>query len=105
MNYGHTIGHSLEGLTNYGKLLHGEAVSIGMVVAARISENLNLSTTDMTNNIISTLNLYGLPTKVPSNINIEELFQIAISEKNEEYIQNFIHPYFFIVFMQCARKS
>ena len=60
MNYGHTIGHSLEGLTNYGKLLHGEAVSIGMVVAARISENLNLSTTDMTNKIIITLLLIEL---------------------------------------------
>ena len=85
LNYGHTIGHSLEGLTNYGKLLHGEAVSIGMVVAARISENLNLSTTDMTNNIISTLNLYGLPTKVPSNINIEELFQ---NTKNDKKVKN-----------------
>ena len=85
LNYGHTIGHSLEGLTNYGKLLHGEAVSIGMVVAARISENLNLSTTDMTNNIINTLNLYGLPTKVPSNINIEELFQ---NTKNDKKVKN-----------------
>ena len=85
LNYGHTVGHSLEGLTGYGKLLHGEAVSIGMVVAARISENLNLSSRNMTNEIINTLKLYGLPTNVPSEINIEELFQ---NTKNDKKVKN-----------------
>lgn len=37
LNYGHTFGHALEALTDYGTWLHGEAVSIGMEVAARIA--------------------------------------------------------------------
>lgn len=37
LNYGHTFGHALEALTGYGSWLHGEAVSIGMEVAAQIA--------------------------------------------------------------------
>jgi 3-dehydroquinate synthase len=41
LNYGHTVGHALETLTNFG-LRHGEAIAMGMTVAARISESLGL---------------------------------------------------------------
>ena len=37
LNYGHTFGHAIEKLLGYGRLLHGEAVSIGIVMAARLS--------------------------------------------------------------------
>ncbi len=37
LNFGHTIGHAIEAATGYGRYLHGEAVAIGMVVAARLS--------------------------------------------------------------------
>lgn len=40
LNYGHTFAHALEALTGYGTLLHGEAVSIGMVQAALLAEKL-----------------------------------------------------------------
>ena len=36
LNYGHTIGHGLEAATEYGQFLHGEAVAIGMMGAAKI---------------------------------------------------------------------
>tara|TARA_Y100000590_G_scaffold415614_2_gene513562 strand:+ start:123 stop:1187 length:1065 start_codon:yes stop_codon:yes gene_type:complete len=42
LNYGHTIAHALETATAYKKLLHGEAVSIGMAGAAAISKKLDL---------------------------------------------------------------
>ena len=42
LNYGHTFGHALEALTDYGSWLHGEAVSIGMEVAARIATTRGL---------------------------------------------------------------
>jgi 3-dehydroquinate synthase len=37
LNFGHTIGHAIENSVGYGKYLHGEAISIGQVVAARLS--------------------------------------------------------------------
>ena len=42
LNYGHTFGHAIENLAGYGEYRHGEAVAIGMVVAAQISQNLGL---------------------------------------------------------------
>ena len=40
LNYGHTIGHALEAISGYGRYLHGEAISIGQVAAAKISRDL-----------------------------------------------------------------
>jgi len=40
LNFGHTIGHGLEAISRYGKYLHGEAISIGQVAAARLSSKL-----------------------------------------------------------------
>ena len=42
LNFGHTIGHAIETLTGYDACLHGEAVAIGMVAAARISVSLGM---------------------------------------------------------------
>ncbi len=46
LNYGHTFGHALEALTDYGAWLHGEAVAIGMEVAARIAVARGLLTNE-----------------------------------------------------------
>ncbi len=40
LNFGHTIGHAIENSSGYGKFLHGEAVSIGQVAAARLSQKI-----------------------------------------------------------------
>jgi 3-dehydroquinate synthase len=37
LNFGHTIGHAIENISGYGKYLHGEAISIGQVAAAKLS--------------------------------------------------------------------
>jgi 3-dehydroquinate synthase len=42
LNYGHTIGHALENASGYGELLHGEAVSLGMVVAAQLAHEAGM---------------------------------------------------------------
>ena len=40
LNFGHTIGHAIENISGYGKYLHGEAISIGQVAAAKLSAQL-----------------------------------------------------------------
>jgi len=40
LNYGHTLGHAIEAVAGYGKYLHGEAVAIGMMMAARLARRL-----------------------------------------------------------------
>jgi len=65
VNYGHTIGHALETLTNYKKYSHGEAIAIGMVVEGLIANKVNsLSKKELLkqNNLIKKS---GLPTKLP----------------------------------------
>jgi 3-dehydroquinate synthase len=62
LNFGHTIGHGLEAISDYGKYLHGEAISIGQVAAAKISEqHTGLPARDCAR-IISLFKLAGLPT-------------------------------------------
>jgi len=64
LNFGHTIGHALEAISHYGKYLHGEAISIGQVGAARISSRM-LGLTDLeVKRIELLLEASGLPTTV-----------------------------------------
>ena len=43
LNFGHTVGHAIEAITEYKELLHGEAIAIGMCVEARLGELLGIS--------------------------------------------------------------
>jgi 3-dehydroquinate synthase len=61
LNFGHTIGHALETATGYNMLLHGEAVSLGMVAAARISEALGLLAAEHASRVGALLSRLGLP--------------------------------------------
>lgn len=62
LNFGHTVGHALEAATGLKKLSHGEAVAIGMVAAARISEELGRLKRGEVQRIESLLVKFGLPT-------------------------------------------
>ncbi len=64
LNFGHTIGHGLEAVSRYGKFLHGEAISIGQVAAARLScAQTGLPPKDA-HRIMQLFRRAGLPTEV-----------------------------------------
>jgi 3-dehydroquinate synthase len=62
LNFGHTIGHALEAISHYGKYLHGEAISIGQVAAARISAELSGLAEREVERITDLFRRAGLPT-------------------------------------------
>lgn len=80
LNYGHTLGHAVEALTGYEKMLHGEAVAIGMVEAARISEQRGLSTSADTERITALLKGFGLPVDLPL-FPLDDYLEILLRDK------------------------
>ena len=65
LNYGHTIGHALEALGGYRKLIHGEAVAIGMVQEADLARHLGLCATDVVDRQRTLVRRAGLPDALP----------------------------------------
>lgn len=64
LNFGHTIGHALEAISNYGKYLHGEAIAIGQVAAAQLSATILGLPQPETGRIAQLLMRAGLPTEL-----------------------------------------
>jgi 3-dehydroquinate synthase len=62
LNYGHTVGHAIEALGSYTSYLHGEAVALGMVFAARLGERLGISERGLAVRTVTALQQLGLPT-------------------------------------------
>src|SRR3989339_30224 len=61
LNYGHTLGHAIEAATNYKKFHHGEAVGIGMVLAAKLAVKLGCLCSCEATRIESLIRKAGLP--------------------------------------------
>jgi 3-dehydroquinate synthase len=81
LNYGHTIGHAIESLTGYSTINHGEAVAIGMVAAGRLATALQMWTEEEENRQNALIEKAGLPTKIPSNVKIEEVIETLKTDK------------------------
>lgn len=79
LNFGHTFAHAIEKMTG---ILHGEAVSIGMIIAAKVSEKMEMISESETSRLRKVLQAYGLP--VEPNIDITELFSAMRKDKKRE---------------------
>ena len=84
LNYGHTFGHALETITEYGTWLHGEAVSIGMEVAGRIAVARGLISADDLARQRRLLQAIGLPIECPG-VDGEK---ILIAMQNDKKVQD-----------------
>ena len=80
LNYGHTIGHAIEQLSDY-MLGHGEVVSIGMVVEGRIASKMGLLPEKDLERQVSLLNKLGLPTKVPPKVDGRKVLEATAQDK------------------------
>lgn len=80
LNYGHTLGHAIETGSGYGDLVHGEAVAIGMVLAARISLAHDHCTAEDAARIERLLNIFGL-SLTPPTIERSRLLAALVTDK------------------------
>ncbi|MCW8926587.1 MAG: 3-dehydroquinate synthase [Xanthomonadales bacterium] len=73
LNFGHSFAHAFETLTGYQQYLHGEAVAIGMMVAARLSEIRGLCDNGISQRLAGLLTAFGLPLEVPAKLDSEQI--------------------------------
>jgi 3-dehydroquinate synthase len=85
LNFGHTLGHAIEGVMQYQNILHGEAVAIGMVFATYLSCELNLLTYNVLRSLISILESIGLPICLPKQVSVDKLLDKM--QQDKKFIQ------------------
>ena len=84
MNFGHTVGHAIERALGYGTLLHGEAISLGIVAACEISVRKAGLSEEERERVVRALAAFDLPTKLPPRFPREEMLRALQSDKKFE---------------------
>ncbi|HRE33219.1 MAG TPA: 3-dehydroquinate synthase family protein, partial [Candidatus Berkiella sp.] len=85
LNFGHTIAHAIESIYHYEKYLHGEAVSMGMIVAMRLSLELGYISASLLDRLIALLTKIGLPIFLPDGITLEAILaKIQLDKKHSQ---------------------
>jgi 3-dehydroquinate synthase len=82
LNFGHTFGHALETADGYSGLLHGEAVAVGMLLAARLSTALGRAPQADADRLAALLHGLGLPLAPPAHDARELLDLMRLDKKN-----------------------
>ncbi|WP_445427921.1 3-dehydroquinate synthase [Alishewanella sp. HL-SH05] len=93
LNLGHTFGHAIEAFLGYGEWLHGEAVAVGMVMAAKLAQSRGwLSDNDLTQTI-ALLQAFNLPIVAPAQMSIADFLPYMKTDKKvKEGKMRFILP-------------
>jgi 3-dehydroquinate synthase len=81
LNFGHTFGHALETAAGYGTLVHGEAIAIGMLLAARLSAQTGRASNADEQRLQALLERGGLPTVLPATVDPQRLLDLMRLDK------------------------
>lgn len=81
LNLGHTFGHAIETALGYGKWLHGEAIAVGMLMAADLSQRHGWIDSTVTANIEDLLLKAKLPVRAPQTISAEKFLALMAIDK------------------------
>ena len=84
LNFGHTIGHAIEYAAGYGNLLHGEAISLGLVAAAQVSVRRAGLSLGEAWQIKTALQQHQLPTQLPADFPRAKIFEALPRDKKFE---------------------
>ncbi len=90
LNYGHTFGHAVETLAGYGVVSHGEAVAIGMVIAAELSAQLGFASADDVAAIRTLITAFGLPASPPAHSLDDYLAAMGRDKKVRDGVLRFV---------------
>jgi 3-dehydroquinate synthase len=81
LNFGHTLGHAIEAVAGYGRLLHGEAIALGMLSATEISRHLAGLSDSAAEEIRATIRRFELPMRLPEGITIDRVLETMFTDK------------------------
>ncbi|HET6604250.1 MAG TPA: 3-dehydroquinate synthase [Xanthomonadaceae bacterium] len=81
LNFGHSFGHAIEACAGYGAVLHGEAVAVGMVAAARLSARLGRADPADAERLEQALQALALPTRSAAGLDPDALLQAMRLDK------------------------
>lgn len=85
LNYGHTFGHGVEGALKYKKLVHGEAVALGMLMAAEMGVRLGLCSGDFQRRQLSLIRSFDLPVSLNRlGVKSGNIFNIMAHDKKKK---------------------
>lgn len=80
LNLGHTVGRAIETVSDY-RLLHGEALAIGMAAQVLLSARLGYMSEEEAERVIALYDRAGLPTRIPAEIDREKLAEKLYTDK------------------------
>jgi 3-dehydroquinate synthase len=81
LNFGHTLGHAVEALSEYRGVRHGEAVAIGMAFAARLSIDRGMLDPAVGRRVVALLTRFDLPSEIPNDLTPAALALAVESDK------------------------
>lgn len=81
LNLGHTFGHAIEAEQGYGEWLHGEAVAVGMVLAAKLAQSRGWLEQEAVDRIVNLLKAFDLPVEGPDSMSLQDYLRHMKKDK------------------------